>query len=92
VPASGSTFTEAKTAASLINRFGPIDEFPAEVLNEGNRELALLFKTLATLRVDAPVFKKVDELRWKGATASFAAVTKKMGDARLLSRVRKLEA
>jgi 5'-3' exonuclease len=82
----------AKTSASLINRFGAIEDFPAEILNDANRELALLFKTLATLRVDAPTFKKIDELRWKGATASFAAVTKKIGDSRLLDRVRKLEA
>src|SRR5262245_30612934 len=34
----------AKTAASLINRFGPIEQFPPEVLADRNRELALLFK------------------------------------------------
>ena len=82
----------AKTAASLINRLGRVEDFPAEILSDANRELALLFKALATLRVDAPVFKTVDELRWKGATASFAAVTQKIGDSRLLDRVRKLEA
>src|SRR5204862_1082434 len=39
----------AKTAANLINRCGAIESFPAEVLSDGNRELALLFKTLANL-------------------------------------------
>src|SRR6185503_7648309 len=46
----------AKTAASLINRHGPIEQFPSEVLTEDNRALALLFKDLATLRTDAPLF------------------------------------
>src|SRR5207253_9874915 len=47
----------ARTAASLINRFGTIEEFPAEALNDQNRELAVLYKTLAILRIDAPLGK-----------------------------------
>ena len=80
-----------KTATSLINRFGPIEDFGPDVLNEENRALALLFKDLATLRIDAPLFKDIDELRWRGATKEFAEVAEKMGSARLLTRVRKLE-
>ena len=80
-----------KTASSLINRFGPIEKFGPEVLNEQNRALALLFKDLATLRTDAPLFKDVDELRWSGAKPEFAAVAEKIGSARLADRVRKLE-
>ena len=80
----------AKTAASLINRFGSIEEFPAEVLAGDNRTLALLFKDLATLRTDIPLFKKVDELEWRGPTASFGETTKKIGDARLATRIAKL--
>jgi len=82
----------AKTAASLINRFGPIEDFPDDVLNADNRKLALLFKTLATLRVDAPVNKKIDEIRWQGPNGAFAKVMKKIGDERLPLRVRKLTA
>src|SRR6266436_3060770 len=48
-------------------------------------------KTLATLRIDAPLFKNVDELRWTGPTPSFAPMTKKIGDARLAVRVEKLK-
>jgi 5'-3' exonuclease len=81
----------SKTAATLINRFGHIEEFPAGTLKDDNLELALLFKDLATLRTDAPLFKNVDELLWQGATSSFAATTKKIGDERLFERVRKLE-
>src|SRR2546426_7967663 len=43
----------AKTAASLINRHGHIEDFPPQILSDSNRELALLFKSLAMLRVDA---------------------------------------
>src|SRR5678815_5384809 len=80
-----------KTAARLINRYGALENFGPDVLNEENRALAILFKDLATLRTDAPLFKDVDELRWRGATPEFAEVAEKIGSARLLTRVRKLE-
>src|SRR6266542_310716 len=76
-----------KTAVSLINRHGHIEEFPAAALGK-TRERALLFKNLATLRSDAPLFPNVDELRWAGATESFPSVAAKVGDARLATRVR----
>ena len=53
------------TAASLIRRHGPIERFPDDILGD-RRELALLFKTLATLRSDAPLFDAVDSMRWLG--------------------------
>jgi 5'-3' exonuclease len=77
----------AKTAARLINLYGGLEDFPSDVLNPENRERALLFKKLATLRIDAPLFTDVDELRWRGATASFQSVTEKIGDQRLAARV-----
>ena len=52
----------AKTAARLIARHGHIEELPPEVLRD-NLARALLFKNLATLRVDAPLFDNVDQLR-----------------------------
>src|SRR5712692_3044558 len=45
-----------KTVATLINRYGHIEQFPVDVLG-ANLERALLFKQLATLRIDAPLFK-----------------------------------
>jgi len=80
-----------KTAAQLINRYGPLEDFGPEVLNDENRALALLFKDLATLRTDAPLFEDVDELRWRGATPESAQVAETVGSARLAARVRKLE-
>ena len=82
---------DVKTAAQLINRYGPLESFPADALNEENRVLALLFKDLATLRTNAPLFDDVDELRWHGTTPEFAAVAEKIESARLLTRVRKQE-
>jgi len=72
-------------AARLLNRHGPIENFPPEVLG-GNRALALLFKNLATLRTDARLFADVDELRWRGPTSAFAACAGRMGADRLLER------
>jgi len=80
-----------KTAAQLINRYGPLEKFPATALNDENRKFALLFKDLATLRTDEPLFKRVDELEWRGTTPEFAAVAEKIGNASLVKRVRKLE-
>jgi len=80
-----------KTAATLINRYGPLEEFPPEALNEKNRPLALLFKELAILKTDAPLFEDVDELLWRGATPEFDAVAAKIDNPRLLKKVRQLE-
>ena len=80
-----------KTAAQLINRFGPLEEFPLEVLSGENRPRALLFKQLAILKTDAPLFADVDELRWHGATPEFDSVATKIENPRLLTKVRQLE-
>jgi 5'-3' exonuclease len=79
-----------KTAAQLVNRYGHLQDFPPDVLGP-NLEPALLFKTLATLRIDAPLFTDVEQLRWRGATPAFAAWAERLGDAKLLQRVRDLE-
>ena len=73
------------TAARLIGRYGALEDFPLDVLG-AQRELALLFKKLATLRSDAQLFGAVDELRWQGPTDKFAACATDLGDARLLPR------
>jgi 5'-3' exonuclease len=75
-----------KTAASLILRHGHLEDFPPEVLG-ANREIALLFKDLATLRTNAPLFKNVDEIRWMGPGEDFAEVAEKIGDVRLVARL-----
>jgi 5'-3' exonuclease len=78
----------ARTAATLLNRYGKIENFPRKVLGE-QREFALLFKKLATLRTDAPLFKKVETLRWRGPTPAFAKWVQRMKAPRLLERCEK---
>ena len=80
-----------KTAAQLINRYGPLENFATEVLSKENRGLALLFKDLATLRTDAPLFDDVEELHWRGATAGFAQVAETIESPRLIKRVDQLK-
>ncbi|MGH7569704.1 MAG: 5'-3' exonuclease, partial [Gemmatimonadales bacterium] len=73
------------TAARLLNQYGIIEDFPPAVLGT-RRDLALRFKDLATLRTDAPLFRDVDELRWRGPTPAFAPCAERLGDAGLLER------
>jgi 5'-3' exonuclease len=80
IPGIGSV-----SAARLLNKYGIIEQFPAAVLGDKG-DLALLFKRLATLRSDAPLFCNIDELRWRGPTDSFAGCVERLGDSRLLRR------
>ncbi len=72
-------------AARLLNQYGPIEQFPPEVLGE-QRELAMLFKRLATLRTDSILFNDVNELQWKGPTIAFAGFATKNNELSLLKR------
>lgn len=76
-------------AARLLNRYGRIEDFPPDVLGE-RREQALLFKNLATLRRDAPVGARVEDLAWRGPTPAFDAWTTRLGDERLFTRCARL--
>jgi 5'-3' exonuclease len=77
----------AKSAAAVLAKFGHLEKIPADarvwsvnaaraaVLAETlvrERERAVLFRTLATLRTDVPVFEDVEALRWSGPTPAFA--------------------
>lgn len=79
----------AKSTAAVLARFGHIEDIPADWRSWGvnatspaalaatlekERELALLFRTLATLRTDAPTFGTVDELEWQGPRPEFEAL------------------
>ncbi|PZN34813.1 MAG: flap endonuclease [Proteobacteria bacterium] len=76
-------------AARLLNRYGRIEDFPPDVLGE-RREQALLFKNLATLRRDAPLRARVEDLAWRGPTPAFDAWTTRLGDERLFTRCARL--
>jgi len=77
-----------KGAARLIAKYGHIEQFPADALGD-RQELALLFKRLATLNVDAPLFADVDDLRWRGPTDAFSAIVEQMADTKLVPRCEK---
>ena len=79
----------AKSAAAVLARFGHLENIPRDAADwhanannprtlaatlERDRHLALLFRDLATLREDIPLFASVDELRWTGPTPAFAAM------------------
>ncbi|MGH7661586.1 MAG: 5'-3' exonuclease, partial [Vulcanimicrobiaceae bacterium] len=57
-----------KGAAALLTRYGALEQFPPDVLGE-QQSRALLFKQLATLRTDAPLFADVDELRTRASVS-----------------------
>jgi 5'-3' exonuclease len=86
IPGIGPT-----NAARLLNRHGPIESFPPDVLRDDRRQMALLFKNLATLRTDAPLFRDVDQIRWPGPSDSFEAMVARVGEPALLTRVSKLK-
>lgn len=94
-----------KASATILGRYVHLEKIPAsnaqwEVPVRGaarlasalqeNRELALLFRTLATLRTDIPVFTSVDELRWRGPKPEFDAVAKQLGVPGLWDRARRV--
>jgi 5'-3' exonuclease len=89
----------ARSAAAVLARFGRIEAIPDAPGRWGvplrnrpvlaatlasNRPAAMLFKDLATLRVDRSLLGGVDELRWTGPTAAFAEVCERL-DARPLA-------
>src|SRR5262245_13882906 len=64
-----------------IRRAGALSATLVELWNE-----ALLFRTLATLRVDVPVFNNVDDLRWQGPRPDFEVVSRRLRSPELLKR------
>ena len=56
------------------------------------RELALLFRRIATVRTDAPVSDSVDELAWRGPRAGFEGLCGSIGAENLFDRAMNLAA
>jgi 5'-3' exonuclease len=85
-----------KTAAAVLSRFAHIEAIPIDgakrrgALSGEQRELALLFRTLATLRDDAPLFDSVERLRWTGPTASFRDYAMRIDAPELIERAERL--
>ena len=82
-----------KSTAAVLAKFGCLEAIPEDWrewrVNAANaatlaatftrdRELAFLFRDLATLRADIPLFESVDELEWRGPTADFAPLAARL--------------
>jgi 5'-3' exonuclease len=85
----GLTGWGAKSAAAVLARFGHLESIPSSPRDwhvnaanaaslsarlERDRDLAYLFRDLATLRTDVPVFDSVEQLRWQGPTSAFPSM------------------
>jgi 5'-3' exonuclease len=93
----------AKSTAAVLAKFGHIEAIPADAKEwrvnahgaatlaatlDRDRKLALLFRDLATLRTDIPVFDAVDELEWKGPSAKFDSLARRFDAAKTEKRPR----
>jgi 5'-3' exonuclease len=86
----------AKSASLVLAKFGHIENIPDDGTTWGvkvraaslaatlkrDRHLALLFRDIATIRTDVPVFESVDELEYQGPTPAFAAIKERLDAAR----------
>jgi 5'-3' exonuclease len=79
------------TAVQLLKQYGPIEAWPERILRK-NRDQALLFKRLATLRTDAQLFDEVEELRWSSPKKEFSDFVTRMGEPDLLKRANDMAA
>lgn len=92
-----------KAAALVLSRYPHLEDIPKDwrqwdaSIRRANRlaeslfaawDEALLFRTLATLRVDVPVFDSVNDLLWKGPRPEFERVTERLRAPDLLRRAR----
>jgi 5'-3' exonuclease len=93
----------AKSTAAVLARYRHLESIPADWRNwhvnasnagalaatlERERDLAFLFRTLATLRTDIPLFDSIDELRWNGPKPEFEALGTKLDAAATVSGAR----
>lgn len=93
----------ARSSSAVLAKFAHLESIPADyrewrvtVTNPGTlaatlsreRDRALLFRTLATLRTDIALFEDVEQLRWKGPMDNFAAVGARLDAAVIETRGR----
>lgn len=98
----------AKSAAAVLRVYGHIEKIPADgrawevpglrspqklatTLAE-NIELAMLFKTLATLQIDEELVKGIDDLAWHGPTPEFESFVDRIDGGELAKRAAALAA
>lgn len=94
----------AKSAAAVLTKFGHFEQIPPDpkewLVNVANPaalsqtlrtewDRALLFRDLATLRTDIPLFQTVDALRWTGPTPSFEALGRRLDAAKVVKSTKR---
>ena len=94
-----------KASGALLGRYAHLERIPAKATDwtvpvrgaarlsavlEENRLLALLFRTLATLRTDVPVFNAVEDLRWRGPRPEFEQVAQRLRVPGMWDRARRI--
>jgi 5'-3' exonuclease len=92
----------AKSTAAVLSRYGHIESIPANHLEWGltpgralrlaenlkaHKEEAILFRRLATLRLDVPIKEKLGDLEWRGARQELKGICQEMGAKTLPGRI-----
>ena len=92
----------AKSTSAVLARYGHIEDIPAaagqwEITVRGgaklaktladNRDLALLFRRIATIELDAPVGESIDELEWTGPEPGFTELAESIDATSALRRL-----
>ncbi len=95
----------AKSAGAVLARFAHLEAIPEDPLTwnvavgnprglavslQASREHAFLFRDLATLRTEIPLFDNVNSLRWNGPTAAFAELGPRLDAAKTVARAKPL--
>lgn len=93
----------AKSVSTVLSKFGHIEDIPEELEGWGitpgraqtlytnlseNREAAMLYRVLTTLRTDVPLSEELDDLEWKGARPELRALCEELGANDIVGRVK----
>jgi 5'-3' exonuclease len=91
----------AKSASAVLSCFGKLEAIPPNALDwkvnvsnrrslsevfNSKRELAFLFRDLATLRTGLPLFASVDDLLWTGPTPAFPPMADRLDKAKFSAK------
>jgi 5'-3' exonuclease len=98
----GISLWGGKSASAVLSRFGHLESIPEDPHQLGlplsrasrlveslhaNREDAVLYRLLATLRTDVPIAEEIADLEWQGVTAEFKEICRELDDETLPQRI-----
>jgi len=91
-----------KSASTVLSRFGHLESIPADHQSWGlsagranhlakslaqHQAEAILFRQLATLRLDVPLQENLEDLKWRGAREDLKEFCRRMGDEKFPQRI-----